>query len=224
MFFRRPQAPRSTHVAGVQISTKAEDSSNSKDPKRPRKMGNNQPPLKRAKQDLGRTLSSTGQNTIQNYFCAKSTCDKETTVKAETDLTPHRASPNFPIAKNPSVFCANFTGELVAPRDTINSPPKAEEELSRVRTDPKQWTDDATNEDGQILNRESWSRLFCKKPSPKCEGHDEPCISLMTKKPGINRGRSFWICPRPLGPSGNKEVGTEWRCPTFIWCSDWNSG
>ncbi|TQB69196.1 Class II abasic (AP) endonuclease [Monascus purpureus] len=75
----------------------------------------------------------------------------------------------------------------------------------------------------RVASREDWSKLFSKKPTPKCEGHQEPCISLTTKKPGINCGRSFWICPRPLGPSGNKEKGTQWRCSTFIWASDWNS-
>ncbi|EEQ35252.1 Class II abasic (AP) endonuclease [Microsporum canis] len=70
---------------------------------------------------------------------------------------------------------------------------------------------------------ESWSKVFTKKPVPKCEGHDEDCISLVTKKPGMNCGRSFWICSRPLGPSGDKETGTPWRCPTFIWCSDWRT-
>jgi len=34
-------------------------------------------------------------------------------------------------------------------------------------------------------------------------------------------GRSFYVCARPLGPSGDKERGTEWRCGTFIWSSDW---
>ncbi|KAJ5766484.1 uncharacterized protein N7511_004100 [Penicillium nucicola] len=73
-----------------------------------------------------------------------------------------------------------------------------------------------------IVSKEDWSKLFTKKPVPPCDGHQEPCISLTTKKPGMNRGRSFWICPRPLGPSGEKEKGTQWRCPTFIWASDWN--
>jgi AP endonuclease-2 len=73
-----------------------------------------------------------------------------------------------------------------------------------------------------IVSKEDWSKLFTKKPVPPCEGHQEPCISLTTKKPGMNRGRSFWICPRPLGPSGEKEKGTQWRCPTFVWASDWN--
>ena len=73
-----------------------------------------------------------------------------------------------------------------------------------------------------IESKESWSRLFTKPLAPNCEGHDEPCISLLTKKAGMNYGRSFWMCPRPLGPSGAKEKYTQWRCQTFIWCSDWN--
>lgn len=73
-----------------------------------------------------------------------------------------------------------------------------------------------------IVSKESWSKLFTKPVAPRCEGHDEPCIMLLTKKSGMNCGRSFWMCPRPLGPSGAKERGTQWRCQTFIWCSDWN--
>ncbi|KAL8826782.1 MAG: hypothetical protein Q9191_003581 [Dirinaria sp. TL-2023a] len=73
-----------------------------------------------------------------------------------------------------------------------------------------------------IASKESWSKLFTKPVAPRCEGHDEPCITLLTKKSGINCGRSFWMCARPLGPSGAKESNTQWRCHTFIWCSDWN--
>lgn len=72
----------------------------------------------------------------------------------------------------------------------------------------------------QEASKEGWTKLFSKKVAPRCE-HGEPCISLTTKKPGVNCGRQFWICPRPIGPSGHKEVGTQWRCGTFIWCSDW---
>lgn len=74
-----------------------------------------------------------------------------------------------------------------------------------------------------IDSKDSWSRLFTKPIAPRCEGHNEPCITLSTKKNGINYGRSFWMCPRPLGPTGQKERNTQWRCQTFIWCSDWNS-
>ena len=74
-----------------------------------------------------------------------------------------------------------------------------------------------------VESMESWSKIFTRPAAPRCEGHSEPCITLLTKKPGMNLGRSFWMCPRPLGPSGAKEKNTQWRCLTFIWCSDWNS-
>ena len=75
-----------------------------------------------------------------------------------------------------------------------------------------------------IVSAQSWSKLFTKPAPPRCESHNESCITMLTKKPGINNGRSFWMCARPLGPSGAKEKGTQWRCGTFIWCSDWNPG
>ncbi len=73
-------------------------------------------------------------------------------------------------------------------------------------------------------NQRSWSALFSKPVAPLCEGHDEPCKTMLTKKKGVNEGRSFWMCARPLGPSGEKERGTEWRCGTFIWATDWRAG
>jgi AP endonuclease-2 len=73
----------------------------------------------------------------------------------------------------------------------------------------------------QEASKESWTKLFSKKPLPRCEGHAEPCIILTTKKPGVNCGRQFWMCSRPIGPSGQKEMGTQWRCGTFVWASDW---
>nr|QBQ58043.2 APN2 [Aureobasidium zeae] len=75
-----------------------------------------------------------------------------------------------------------------------------------------------------IENKESWQTLFRKRSIPRCEGHQEPCKSMQTRKKGENQGRSFWMCARPLGPSGVKEKGTQWRCGTFIWCSDFKSG
>ncbi|KAM3068259.1 Class II abasic (AP) endonuclease [Clarireedia jacksonii] len=72
-----------------------------------------------------------------------------------------------------------------------------------------------------IVAKESWSKLLKKRVAPKCE-HNDPCISHVTKKQGINCGRSFYMCARPLGPSGQQEKNTEWRCGTFIWSSEWN--
>nr|WRY74169.1 DNA lyase [Diaporthe caulivora] len=68
-----------------------------------------------------------------------------------------------------------------------------------------------------IQSKESWSKLLGKKKvAPLCE-HGEPCISYIVKKAGINCGRTFYMCSRPLGPSGQKEKNSQWRCATFIW-------
>ncbi|RKF55010.1 DNA lyase Apn2 [Golovinomyces cichoracearum] len=72
-----------------------------------------------------------------------------------------------------------------------------------------------------IVARENWFKLLNKRELPLCE-HNEPCISLVTRKSGINYGRSFYICSRPPGPSGQKEKNSPWRCSTFIWKNDWN--
>lgn len=68
-----------------------------------------------------------------------------------------------------------------------------------------------------VESKESWSKLLGKKKvAPLCE-HGEHCISYVVKKAGINCGRTFYMCSRPLGPSGQKEKNTQWRCATFIW-------
>lgn len=71
-----------------------------------------------------------------------------------------------------------------------------------------------------IVVKESWSKILGPRIAPRCE-HNEPCKMLSTKKPGVNCGRSFYICARPLGPSGEKEKDTQWRCGTFVWSSEW---
>lgn len=44
-------------------------------------------------------------------------------------------------------------------------------------------------------SQQSWSKLFTKKPPPRCE-HGELCTSFTVKKPGANCGRQFFLCPR----------------------------
>jgi AP endonuclease-2 len=76
----------------------------------------------------------------------------------------------------------------------------------------------------RINSSEKWGMLMRKPKIPLCEDHEEPCQAFQTKKKGINCGRTFYICARPVGPSGDKEKNTQWRCWTFIWASDWQGG
>ncbi|KAK4693973.1 hypothetical protein P7C71_g3525, partial [Lecanoromycetidae sp. Uapishka_2] len=122
---------------------------------------------------------------------------------------------------------ATFDGAASLPSSTHSTPgvvttPPRMKGLSSKANSPLSARNTGNVHD-PIESKESWSKLFTKPAAPRCEGHDEPCITLLTKKPGMNLGRSFWMCSRPLGPSGGKEKNTQWRCQTFIWCSDWNS-
>ena len=116
--------------------------------------------------------------------------------------------------------------DTVGPESSTDQTPNINKtEYDTDRNQPTPSFEDAKAHDSvhdPIETKESWSKLFTKPVAPRCEGHNEPCITLLTKKPGINLGRSFWMCRRPLGPSGAKEKNTQWRCQTFIWCSDWN--
>jgi len=41
-----------------------------------------------------------------------------------------------------------------------------------------------------------WSNIFTPKPVPKCSGHNEPAKLWTVNKPGVNKGRIFYLCAR----------------------------
>ena len=165
------------------------------------------------------TLDSSGANTIREIEWSQTNLDNDTLGRVSTpapelaearpttgvhveapnpDSATHTPRDQHTSGASPSVneYSNGNYGGVIKPQEHIHNPNEC---------------------------KDSWSKLFKKPTAPRCEGHHEPCISLLTKKPGMNLGRSFWMCPRPLGPSGAKEKNTQWRCQTFIWCSDWNS-
>ena len=183
--------------------------------KRVAKTDNTLPPLKKAKSTLAQPAPGKGQQSLAGFFKPK-------------------------VAPKDVVYGTNDTGTtetikaVVSPRDTSAAPEAVRKDS--VSTDDRP----ALPEDAALLSsdlpkptiitsaispmapKQSWSALLRKPKSPLCE-HDEPCKTMQTKKPGANCGRSFWMCARPLGPSGQKEKGTAWRCGTFIWSSEWTA-
>ncbi|KAI0839565.1 DNA lyase [Hypoxylon sp. FL0890] len=154
-------------------------------------------PQKKTKATLTKEPSSKGQSSLTGFFKPKTTASQSKT--AETKEDPESVS--------------GLDGPLDVETPVESSNADEAKDASKP-TSPERVFD-------PIESKESWSKLLGKRVLPKCE-HGEECISLVTKKPGVNRGRSFFICPRPIGPSGQKEKGTQWRCATFIWSSDWN--
>ena len=171
-----------------------------------------------------------GQQSLKGFFKPKATATTPAKAAVETvDLQPSRSTGSASPVKgdrpeeSPGVTAresqetrASFDGTT-----DINSFGSVTATTDIGDSNDNKATDASVHD--PIESKESWSKLFTKPRAPRCESHDEPCVTLLTKKPGMNLGRSFWMCPRPLGPSGAKETNTQWRCHTFIWCSDWNS-
>ncbi|PNH39286.1 hypothetical protein VD0004_g7597 [Verticillium dahliae] len=166
---------------------------------------------------------SMAQSTLMGFFKPK---------QAARDVTPAAVSSAEPPSPYQQTAASNDSSPIKSPavRVATSSTPD-DQTQSPTRPGPPSSTslslsamDSAETVFDPIQVKETWSKLqLGKRVAPKCE-HEEPCISLLTKKPGVNCGRSFYICARPLGPSGEKEKGTQWRCGTFIWSSDWKKG
>ncbi|ODH46742.1 hypothetical protein GX48_07142 [Paracoccidioides brasiliensis] len=178
--------------------------------------------LKRSQSSAIATARTKGQKSLKGFFGLKgsgSTADDQTDSPKVSDPVAV-GNEQQEAAKSPlDITYSCPPGDGCGPEDDETQ--GQQQEAAEPLANGGDSNDDCIVHD-PIANKESWSRIFTKKPAPRCSGHHEPCISLVTKKAGINCGRSFWICARPLGPSGVKKTGDQWRCDTFIWSSDWN--
>lgn len=138
-----------------------------------------------------------GQKSLKGFFTTKSPAPT-------AQVTPSPAAKPATIVDEPEA--------LQQPTSYTKSP-----DTSPTKSEPF-----IVDEAASFETKKSWGKLFSRPIAPKCD-HDEPCKTMLTKKPGANCGRSFWMCNRPLGPSGKQERGTQWRCSTFIWASDWDA-
>lgn len=139
-----------------------------------------------------------------------------TTALSDTHVSNFAAGVDDILLRNETSNDANNHAVSPRPATPINR------ELTPCRSPSPSPNHVATQIASAELSQRSWGALFARPVAPHCEGHEEPCKTMQTKKKGSNQGRSFWMCNRPLGPSGEKEKGTQWRCGTFIWCSDWS--
>ncbi|KAI1814575.1 DNA lyase [Poronia punctata] len=232
MFFKRPSNLKAVPPLSQEASSsQAGDAEQARPPEIPETVPSPSPsstmpapsPVKSSSTGLKRAPSiSAASNKAQKK--PRPGLSKETSTKGQSSLmgffkpTP-TSNEGDKLDKDSQVSANGFdsTGEA-APSQTPTEPEEQEADVGKgddglSKASPEKVFD-------SVQAKESWSKLLGKRVVPKCE-HGEDCISLVTKKAGMNRGRAFFMCPRPLGPSGEKETGTEWRCGTFIWSSDW---
>ena len=116
------------------------------------------------------------------------------------DLNPHPDTAP-PSTATTEVDAADFSNPSSAtlPAGSQTSLPTS---LTTFSTDTSQPPDSAGYDPLalQEASKEGWTKLFSRRPPPRCESHAEPWMSRTTKKPGVNRGRQFWMCSRCVYP------------------------
>ncbi|KAF9220017.1 DNase I-like protein [Gyrodon lividus] len=77
-------------------------------------------------------------------------------------------------------------------------------------------------------SKAAWSQLMAPVQPPQCVVHGELTKEYTVNKPGPNKGKTFFICSRPVGPGYDKgkeerpreEVDHQYRCNFFKWSAE----
>ncbi|KAG1901821.1 Endonuclease/exonuclease/phosphatase [Suillus fuscotomentosus] len=77
-------------------------------------------------------------------------------------------------------------------------------------------------------SKAAWSQLMAPIQPPNCLVHGEPAKEHTVNKPGLNKGKTFFLCSRSVGPGYDKgkserlreEVDHRYRCNFFKWGND----
>ncbi|EIN09638.1 DNase I-like protein [Punctularia strigosozonata HHB-11173 SS5] len=100
--------------------------------------------------------------------------------------------------------------------------------LSTFFTKPPTSSPPASSPRSAAESKAAWSQMFAPIPVPRCTVHNELAKEWTVNKPGPNKGKTFYLCSRPVGPGYDKgrgerlreEVNPEYRCNFFKWASE----
>lgn len=116
----------------------------------------------------GKGKVAPGQMTLQGFFKPKATESRP--GKSGKGMSSSENLPRSPAKPN-------------SPQQKARPPVTSSEHSPNNTT-----SNDSDKVFDPIQAKESWSKLLSKRVAPRCE-HNEPCISLVTKKPGVNCGK-----------------------------------
>lgn len=120
------------------------------------------------------------------------------------------------------------SGNITDHRDYIDSDYQLALELSASLENPLSQGLLASAMPSASQSKAAWSQLMAPVQPPNCLVHGEPAKEHTVNKPGPNKGKTFFLCSRPVGPGYDKgkserlreEVDHQYRCNFFKWTSD----
>lgn len=151
-------------------------------------------PVKPPSGSLKRTSSASVSTSTSNKSQKKARAgpSRESSVKGQSNLMGFfKPKPTSNDAKTPEDQNLPLAGGLDGTVETEPSHTPTRSDVSKTRSsdsgDLSSHTD-SENVFDPIQAKESWSKLLGRRIVPKCE-HGDDCVSLVTKKPGVNRGK-----------------------------------
>ncbi|EEB07215.1 AP-endonuclease Apn2 [Schizosaccharomyces japonicus yFS275] len=174
--------------------------------KRTRSSDTPQTTEKVTKKSKNQTLLSMFLKTPKEASARKDSSDKNALLRTSSEHTQEEVSTE------------NFQDEeesYAVSQSTFSSSTYTENEQVKCSTL-------SSNVDNESLRL--FRKAFSKPRVPLCTGHMEPCKKLDVKKPGVNYGRKFWCCSRPVGEVVENSSATNeknpYQCRFFLWDSD----
>ncbi|KAJ3864212.1 Endonuclease/exonuclease/phosphatase [Lentinula novae-zelandiae] len=154
-------------------------------------------------------LKKPGQSKLSSFFVAPPTTRNTSNSKAKNSITDDKDG-KYPVAQTLQEVDEDLQQaiQLSLSQTLSSSMPSQSSPISS--------------------SHEAWKSLLKPREPPKCLVHNEVAQEFRVNKPGVNKGRSFWVCSRPVGPGYDKgrserpreEVDSKWKCNYFVWSSD----
>ncbi|KAJ3733397.1 Endonuclease/exonuclease/phosphatase [Lentinula guzmanii] len=187
---------------------------------------------KQKKQKLEKDLKEVkkpGQSKLSSFFVASSISRGESNPKGSMNSTvrPTRTISVQELAETETNIVIDLTSS--DQRDgAVHSVAEEDNDEDLRRAIQLSLSQTNSSFSSSSSSQEAWKSLLKPPEPPKCLVHNEIAKEFRVNKPGVNKGRSFWVCSRPVGPGYDKghserpreEVDSRWKCNFFVWSSD----
>ncbi|KAF8449246.1 Endonuclease/exonuclease/phosphatase [Boletus edulis BED1] len=185
-------------------------------------------PSKKQKKDKGKQTGSdvgsgSGQRTLAAFFAPQASQSQ-----SSPQLPPLAKSQRQPSASQTEWGTSEHPFQLSSEDDQIATDHRLALHLTSLREAEPSPLLSSTKSGSCSNSKEAWSLLMAPTQPPKCTIHGEPAKEYTVNKPGPNKGKTFFICSRPVGPGYDKgkgerpreEVVHRYRCNFFIWSAN----
>ncbi|KAH9849903.1 Endonuclease/exonuclease/phosphatase [Lenzites betulinus] len=229
----RVDSPTQSTVATVPATTQAKPKPIQSSKSGPASTANKRKPPDTASSSSKKRKQAKGQASIASFFskhapaASASSSKARDVIEIDDDAPPSTSTPPSDIPDLPILSQAE-QDQLDADYRLACALAEADgADLDGAPT-PSPSTPTPTSSQDPTQKKAAWSELFAPVQAPKCTVHGEPTKMYTVSKQGPNKGKTFFICSRPVGPGYDKgkserlrdEVDHRYRCNYFKWTSD----